>query len=152
MNKVFLVSLVVTIFFLAAPFSSAFEMVSIQKKIEIKEVKETESREQQSSKSNPPLEENYEIQKDETGIKSSQNSSPSPSGADVKGVEVTPKLSIKPVIIPAVKPDISPSPLPSPSASIDPSPSAQPILESVEQKHTPVILKIWNLIFKFFNR
>lgn len=65
-----------------------------------------------------------------TEIKPSQI--PSLSGADVKGLQVTPEPTPKKVTRPIVKPVISPSPLSSPSASISASPSAQPTLKPVE--------------------
>lgn len=78
--------------------------------------------------------------------------SPSPSGADVKGVQVTPKPSVKATIKPTLKPVISPSPLSSPSASVSASPSPQPTLAPAKQKQLSNFEKIWGWVLKLFTR
>lgn len=75
---------------------------------------------------------------------------PSPSGADVKGIQATPEPTPKKVTKPIIKPVISPSPLSTPSASISASSSAQPTIVPTE-KQTPTILKIWNWILNLFS-
>lgn len=85
-----------------------------------------------------------------TEIKVPKSSVPSPSGADVKGVQATPEPTPKKVSKPTLKPVISP--LPSPSASISAPPSAKPTLEPVEKKETSTIIKIWNWILELFKK
>ncbi|MBI2593212.1 hypothetical protein HYW44_01035 [Candidatus Daviesbacteria bacterium] len=84
--------------------------------------------------------------------KPQQTPLPSPSGADVKGVQTTPEPTVKAPVKPIAKPIISPLPLSSPSASISASPSAQPTQEPAEQKQTSVVVKIWNWILSLFKR
>lgn len=91
-----------------------------------------------------------ELHSIKTEVKPSQVPSPSPSGTDVKGIEATPKPTVRAAIRPSVKPVISPSPLSSPSASISASPSAVLSPELFRQKETWVIESIWNWVLKLF--
>jgi len=86
-----------------------------------------------------------------TEDKAIQTQLPTPSGADVKGVQNTPVPTPKTTIKPIIKPVLSPSPLSSPSSFIAASPSTQPTLEPAEQEQTSTIIKIWGWIIGLFS-
>lgn len=160
-NKVLLIIVFWITLDIATPLSFADEISGTVEQVIQAEVKKLEN-------PNPtlPPEKNCgncsESRQIKTEVKSSPTPTPSPSpstspspahpGADVKGIEATPKPTVRAVIKPSVKPIISPSPLSSPSASISASPSTQPTSEPAEEKETSTIIKIWNWILELFKK